>query len=132
MTTSTPPNVATIDRMTAAIVAGDRDTLATLFTDDFVLHVRGPLPSQGDHPGVDGLLRAIGLLFELTEGQVELDQLSCLADDRYGAEWEHAVFSRDGRSVEVDNAFIYRFDQGRIAQMWMICAGTPELASFWS
>lgn len=49
MTMSTHPNVATIDRMTAAIVEGDRDTLTTLFSDDLVLHVSGPLPSLGDH-----------------------------------------------------------------------------------
>ncbi|MBC2644185.1 MULTISPECIES: nuclear transport factor 2 family protein [unclassified Rhodococcus (in: high G+C Gram-positive bacteria)] len=118
--------------MTAAIVEGDRDTLTTLFSDDLVLHVSGPLPSLGDHAGVDGLLGAIGLIFELTDGQVDLQQLSCLADDTYAAEWEHAVFTRNGRSVEVKNAFIYRFDQGRIAEMWMICAGRPELTSFWN
>lgn len=61
------PNVAVINRMTAAVFETDRDTLAEIFTKDMELHVRGPLPRPGDHGGVDGFLEALGALFELTD-----------------------------------------------------------------
>ena len=53
------PNVTTVNRMTEAIVAEDHETLASLFTDDFVYHLRGPFATAGDHLGVEGILGAI-------------------------------------------------------------------------
>lgn len=129
---STHPNVAVIDRMTQAIVENDRETLSRIFTDDMVFHGRGPIPFAGDHQGVDGLLVALGTVFELTDGDVKLEQLFCLADDEWGAEWEHAVFGRDGRTLEMNDSFVYRFDDGRIREMWLIAAGPAEAASFWA
>lgn len=129
---SSHPNVAVIDRMTQAITENDRETLSRIFTDDMVFHGRGPIPFAGDHHGVDGLLAALGTVFELTDGDVKLEQLFCLADDEWGAEWEHAVFGRKGRTLEMNDSFVYRFDDGRIREMWFIAAGPAEAASFWA
>jgi ketosteroid isomerase-like protein len=129
---SSHPNVAVIDRMTQAIVENDRETLSRIFSDDMVFHGRGPIPFEGDHYGVDGLLAALGTVFELTDGEVKLEQLFCLADDEWGAEWEHAVFGRNGRTLEMNDSFVYRFDDGRIREMWFIAAGPAEAASFWA
>ena len=74
------PNVAVISRMTKAVFENDRDTLSELFTDDMVFHVRGPLPRPGDHEGVAGFLGAMGAIFELTDGDVKLEQLFCIAE----------------------------------------------------
>jgi len=75
------PNVTVINRMTKAVFENDRDTLSELFTDDMIFHVRGPLPRPGDHEGVAGFLGAMGALFELTDGDVKIEQLFCIADD---------------------------------------------------
>ena len=48
------------------------------------------------------------------------------------AEWEHAVLGRDGRTLEMNDSFVYRFDNGRIREMWFIAAGPAEAASFWA
>ena len=45
---------------------------------------------------------------------------------------EHAVLGRNGRTLEMNDAFIYRFDDGRIREMWFIAAGPAEAASFWA
>jgi ketosteroid isomerase-like protein len=129
---SAHPNVAVIDRMTQAIVENDRETLRHIFTDDMVFHGRGPIPFAGGHDGVEGLLAALGTVFELTDGDVKLEQLFCLADDEWGAEWEHAVFGRNGRTLEMNDSFVYRFYEGRIREMWFIAAGPAEAASFWA
>src|ERR1044072_420158 len=123
------PNVATVNRMTEAIINEDRQALATLFADDFILHLRGPFRTAGDHNGVDGLLGAIGAIFETTAGDVKLEQQFCLGADGWAAEWEHAVFGRHGRTLESDNAFIYRFADGRIAEMWMFLGADPGPAA---
>jgi ketosteroid isomerase-like protein len=122
------PNVTTVNRMTKAIVDEDRGTLATLFTDDMQFHLRGPFERAGDHTGVDGLLDALGRIFEITNGDIKLDQLFCVGTDGWAAEWERSTLGRDGERLESDNAFIYRFEGERIAEMWMFLGAAPERA----
>ncbi|GAA1799783.1 nuclear transport factor 2 family protein [Agromyces neolithicus] len=129
---STHPNIGVIDRMTEAIVENDRESLGRIFTDDMVFHGRGPIPFAGDHAGVDGVLTAIGTVFELTDGNVTLEQLFCVADDEWGAEWEHAEFARNGRTLDMQNAFVYRFVDGRVREWWFIAAGPADAAGFWA
>ncbi len=130
-TVSEHPNVTVINRMTKAVFENDRDTLSELFTDDMTTHVRGPLPRPGDHEGVTGFLEAIGAIFELTDGDVKIEQLFCVADGQWAAEWEHAVLGRKGRTLETKNMFVYDFVGDRIADLWMICAAPSGSESFW-
>lgn len=121
-------NVRTVNEMTTAIVEQDHDTLAKVFTDDLVFHLRGPYSLAGDHQGVGGFLSVLGSLFEATNGQIELDQQFCIGADGWAAEWEHARLTRNGRTLESRNAFVYRFDGGRIAEMWMFLGADPAAA----
>ena len=115
------PNVTTVNSMTTAIFDQDHDALAGIFTDDLVFHLRGPAPVQGDHAGLSGLLEALGTIFEMTAGRITLDQQFCIGADGWAAEFEHATLGRPGDddTIESRNAFVYRFDGDRIAEMWM-------------
>ena len=126
------PNVRTIDRMTQAALGGDTATLSGIFTEDMVFHVRGTLPGAGDHRGAPGFLSVIGSIMEITKGDLKLDKLFAIADGEWAAEWERAVFGRDGNTLEQYNSFVYRFEDGRIAEMWMIGAGKAEDATFFA
>ena len=121
------PNVDTVNSMTAAILEQDHDALVKLFTDDFVFHFRGPHPQTGDHAGVGGLLDVIGSVIEATGGQIELDQQFCMGTDGWAAEWEHATLGRNGKTLESRNAFVYRFEGDRIAEMWMFLGALPDV-----
>jgi ketosteroid isomerase-like protein len=123
------PNVTTVSRMTEAVVDGDRKSLASLFSDDFVFHLRGPFATAGDHLGVDGILGAIGPVFDATGGDVKLEQQFCVGVDGWVAEWEHAVLGRHHETLESDNAFVYRFAGDRIAEMWMFLGADPDAAA---
>ncbi len=123
------PNVATVKRMTEAIFDQDREALSRIFTGDMEFHLRGPFPKAGDHVGVDGLLDVLGTMFEVTNGDIKLEQLFCVGTDGWAAEWERAVLGRGGKTLESRNAFIYRFEGDRIAEMWMFLGATPERAS---
>jgi ketosteroid isomerase-like protein len=124
------PNVRVINRMTEAAIAGDKKALADCFTEDMALHVRGTLPRVGDHRGVEGFLGVIGTILELTAGDVKLEQLFAIADEGWAAEWERAILGRNGRTLDSHNSFIYRFEDGRIADIWMIGAGPAGSESF--
>ena len=54
---------------------------------------------------------------------------SDVRSDCWVAEWEHASFGGADERVESDNAFVYRFDGGRIAEMWMYVGAMPEDAA---
>jgi ketosteroid isomerase-like protein len=123
------PNVTIVNRMTRAIFEQDRVTLAGIFTDDLAFHLRGPFAKAGDHVGVDGLLGVLGTLFELTGGDIKLEQLFCVGADGWAAEWERAVLGRNDKTLESYNAFIYRFVGDRIAEMWMFLGAPPERAA---
>jgi ketosteroid isomerase-like protein len=120
---------ATVSRMTQAIVEQDKDALAGIFTGDMVFHLRGPYDLAGDHDGVDGLLDVLGSVFAATNGDVRLDQQFCVGTTGWAAEFEHAVLGRNGRTLHSDNAFVYRFDGDRIAEMWMFLGASPDDAA---
>jgi ketosteroid isomerase-like protein len=122
------PNTTTVNAITAAMMNQDHGALTKLFTDDLVFHLRGPVPSAGDHRGVGGLVEAMGALVELAHGQVELEQQFCIGTDGWAAEWEHATLGRNGKTLESQNAFVYRFEGDRIAEMWMFLGATPDQA----
>ena len=124
------PNVAVINRMTEAALAGDKQVLAECFSEDVAFHVRGTLPRVGDHRGVEGFLGVIGTIVDLTAGDVKLEQLFAIANDEWAAEWERTLFGRNGQTLDSRNAFIYRLEDGRIAEMWMIGAGPLGSESF--
>ena len=46
------------------------------------------------------------------------------------AEWEHATLgrTRDAETLESHNAFVYRFEGDRIAEMWMFVGALPDAA----
>lgn len=126
--TTTNSNTATVDRMTQAILEQDHNTLASIFTDDFVFHLRAPYPTAGDHKGIGGMLEVFAGLIEATNGDIKLDQKFCVAVDNWVSEWEHSTFGRNGKTLESDNAFTYRFDGSRIAEMWMFIGALPDEA----
>ena len=114
--------------MTEAVFSQDHDTLAKIFTDDLVFHLRGPDPMAGDHPGLGGFLGVIGSWFDATDGQIQLEQQFCVGTDGWAAEWEHATLGRKGKTLESRNAFVYRFEGDRIAEMWMFLGALREVA----
>lgn len=125
---SNHPNVEIVNNMTQAIFEQDHDALAKIFADDLVFHLRGAHPQAGDHAGLGGFLGVIGSFFEMTNGQIELDQQFCIGADGWAAEWEHATLGRNGKTLESRNAFVYRFEDDRIAEMWMFLGALPEAA----
>lgn len=126
------PNVTTVDRMTQAILDQDTAALGAIFTEDMAFHLRGPWRGAGDYAGVDGLLAAFGGLFEDTGGDITLDQQFCVGIDGWAAEWEHCVLGHNGKKLQSNNAFVYRFEGGRIAEMWMFLGADPAAAEAWA
>ncbi len=41
-------------------------------------------------------------------------------------------YDRNGRTLETKNVFVYRFEDGHIAEMWMICAAPAGSEAIWN
>lgn len=121
-------HVTTVNAIVDAVTGGDHGALAKIFTDDVAFHVRGPGPTAGDHEGIGGLLEALGGLMESAEDGIDLEQQFCIGADGWAAEFEHATLHRKDRTLESRNAFVYRFDGGRIDEMWMFLGARPDQA----
>ena len=121
-------NVKVINCMTEAALAGDTEALAKVFTEDVAIHVRGGVPLVGDHVGIESFVAFVGAIVERTNGDVKLEQLFCIGEGDWAAEWEHAILGVDGESYDTLNSFVYRFENGRIAELWFINTELPTSA----
>ena len=124
--TATTPNVKTVNEMTTAIFDQDHDALAKIFTDDLVFHLRGPDPMAGDHTGVGGLLgvdRHRGS--RRPTARSSSTSSSASAPTAGPPSGSTPRWRRNGNTLESRNAFVYRFDGDRIAEMWMFL-GAPR------
>jgi ketosteroid isomerase-like protein len=124
LTMSEHQNVATVNRLTQAILGDDLSALAGVVSEDLEFHVRGAIPMAGDYAGPEGVREVLGGIIAATGGDVKIEQRFCVGTDGWAAEWEHSELGRKGRTLESDNAFVYRFDSGRVAEMWMFI-GAP-------
>jgi ketosteroid isomerase-like protein len=119
-------NLDVINQIMPAIMDDDREALAACFTDDLVFRVRGYIPGVGDHHGPDGFLAVVGSWFELTAGDIKLEQLFAAADGDRAVEWERVDAGREGRRLETENIWTYRFVDGRIAEMSVVSTSTED------
>jgi uncharacterized protein (TIGR02246 family) len=124
------PNVKAIDCMTEAALAGDTEALAKVFTEDVAFHVRGAVPHVGDHVGIESFVSFVAAIVERTKGEIDLKQLFCIGDGDWAAEWEHCKLGIDGQTYDTMNSFVYRFEDGRIAEMWFINTELPTSALY--
>lgn len=79
------PNVETMRKGYAAFLAGDIDTVSTLFDDDITWHIGGDNPLSGDFVGKQDVFAHFVRLGELTKGTLTFDIHTILADDEHAA-----------------------------------------------
>jgi ketosteroid isomerase-like protein len=112
-----------VEGLAPSVFGRDRSALSASLTDDVVLHVRGAIPN-GDFHGVEGVLDGFSGVIGLVD-DVDIERIFCMTSDCWVAEFEHATLRRDGRALDSSNAFIYRFDGEKIAEMWMLTGASP-------
>jgi hypothetical protein len=121
--------VDVVDGFAPSLFGRDRSTLSTLLTADVALHIRGAL-TNGDFHGVDGVLDGFEGVIGLVD-DVEIERVFCMTSGCWVAEFERATLHRNGSALQSSNAFIYRFDGDRIAELWLLAgASQTEVASF--
>jgi len=112
------PNVARIKDGYAAFAKGDFAVLNDLFAEDLVWHEGGRNQLAGDYRGREAVFAYFGKLMEVTEGSFHLDLHTVFADDEHGVALVVTTASRDGRSIKINDAHIFRLREGRVVEFW--------------
>jgi uncharacterized protein len=111
-------NVARIRDGYAAFAKGDFGVLNDLFAEDLVWHDAGRNQTSGDYHGRDAVYGFFGKLMEVTGGTFRADVHAVLADDEHGVALVVLSASRDGRSVEVNEAHVFHLRDGKVIEFW--------------
>ena len=97
---------------------GDVETLQTLWNDDIVWHIGGSSRISGHHEGAAGIVGMFGELFAGTEGTFRAELLGAFADDDQGFSLHKATAQKGGEEYEFWTVLGYRFEDGRISEIW--------------
>lgn len=125
-------NAAYVRRVYDALSAGDMETIESMVTDDFVLHDVGRNPVAGDYKGREGLMEFLGKGFEITGGTLKAELKRVLADDEFAVSFEQFSASRDGRTLDVEDYTIWRFQSGQVVEMTLLTTNPYAHDEFWS
>jgi uncharacterized protein len=104
----------------AAAHRGDWETGAGYFADDVHIHIPGRSALAGEHRGRDVARRYIETARARSRGHdVELEVVDMLASDERVALLVRERFHTDAGPVDIRRCNVYRWRDGRIAEIWI-------------
>ena len=125
-------NIEAVQGLFAAFQAKDMAGVRLLLADDVIFHIPGRSPISGDYRGfeqVTGFFRKAG---ELSGGTFKSEVKKILANGNTVMLLQHVTGQREGRSLDMDGAFVVRVEDGRWKEMWAFHFDEPQAHAFWS
>jgi ketosteroid isomerase-like protein len=116
----------TMRQIDEAMTRGDMDTFFASFTDDVKVHARGNNRLAGDYEGKDQMQQLFGRFMEAM-GDYTFEAHAYLADDEHGVTLQTSRAERDGKTLELQEAFIMHFRDGKVSEMWYVAVDGPAL-----
>jgi ketosteroid isomerase-like protein len=127
------PNVQLMKNVYDAFTVGDVQTAAGYWTEDCVHHYPGRSQLAGSHRGVESALKFAGKMFELCQGNIQMEILDIGASDDYAFALVRTSYARGGKSLK-DMPFvnISRIEDGKIAEFWTYPDDQYAVDEFWA
>src|SRR6266849_2434792 len=107
-----------VTRYAAAWLAGDRAKMAACYHDEFTLHYVGQNPLAGVHRGKKAAFAALAEVARRANRKL-LGIEDVMAGPRRGAILVRELFSRDGRTAEVERLLVYAVKHGLLSDCWV-------------
>ena len=127
---------AAVDRVRESldlVQQGDFERLRDFYTDDVVWHVGGNHPLSGDYRGKDELMGYFERVRSMTDATLTIEPQSILASDRHVAMFTNVKAQRDGKSMDVVLAQVFKIaPDGRWSEYWALADDQPTVDRFWS
>jgi ketosteroid isomerase-like protein len=127
------PNVLRIMRGIQAFNENDIDTVKGIFSEDIVYRVPGRSPMAGEYRGIDEVGKLLQRARKLTGGTATIEPKVVLGDEKSVMVYGHATGKREGKRLDIDNAYLYQFDDdGKCIEARVIPADLYAYDKFWS
>jgi uncharacterized protein len=109
---------AAVTRYATAWLGGDRAAIAACYHDEFTLHYAGQNPLAGTHRGKAAALAALAEVARRANRKL-LGVDDIMAGPHRGAILARELFSRDGRTAELDRLLVYAVRDGLLSECWV-------------
>jgi 2'-5' RNA ligase len=108
------------DEQARAYAGGDLEALRDLLSPDVVWHVPGRSAIAGSHAGVDAVLAYFDLRRRLTDTSFRVTVHGAAVIGERVVQLAGGRATRDGRELEWETAGVFRVQDGRIAECWLV------------
>ncbi len=125
------PDVAVVQRMYAAVAAGDLDGVQACFAADALWHIPGTSAISGDHRGWAAIREVVTTVWRLSGGTFRSDLVDVAVGERYVVAVQHATGHRDGRVLDITCCQLMQVSGGVITEMRGHYSDEAALSSFW-
>ena len=113
------PNVEVMRLADEAMARGDIEGFFSFYTEDVVVHIRGKNRLAGDYQGRDQLQALFGRFMEAV-GEYSFENHAYVADGEHGIILQNSKAVRDGKTLELQEVFVFHFRDGKFAEMWYV------------
>ena len=113
------PHAETLRKIDEAQEKGDLGAFFGYYADDVQTHIRGKNKLAGDYRGKDQLQALFGRFMEAI-GAYSFENHAYLADDEHGVILQRSKAERGGKTLELDEAFVVHFRDGKVSEMWYL------------
>jgi hypothetical protein len=107
-------------------------SLAALLTEAVVWHVPGRSAISGEYRGKDEVMEYVRRRRDLAGDTFEITVHDVLANDEHGLVIASARAKRRGKAVEWRTHGLYRFEDGKIAECWLLPENQAVFDQIWA
>jgi uncharacterized protein len=120
-----------VTRYATAWLAGDRAAIAACYHDEFTLHYAGQNPLAGTHRGKAEAQTALAEVARRANRRL-LGVDDVMAGPHRGAVLVRELFSRDGRTAELERLLVYAVRDGLLSECWVYDRDQATVDSFFA
>lgn len=126
------PNERLLRREYDARTQRDDASLAALLTEAVVWHVPGRSAISGEYRGKDEVMEYVRRRRDLAADTFEITVHDVLANDEHGLVIASGRAKRGGKVVEWRAHGLYRFEDGKIAECWLLPEDQTVFDEIWA
>ena len=88
--------------------------------------------SPASSNGIDGFVEALTRLRDASDGTIELAPAAVLADDENLIARARVTANRDGKRLDTENCYAFRFVDGKVADGQVLPLDPEHVEDFWA
>ena len=113
-------------------LGGPAEPVLAVLDPEIVWHVPGHSPIAGDHRGPDAVLRYFTTRRELAGATMQMYPGAVLSDEHAVVQLVNGSAELNGKSVEWRTVGVYRIEDGRVAEVWLVPLDLAEFDRIWT